>query len=428
MVVLAGLGWFYLAPTQIGGSTSYVITHGISMEPLIHADDLVLVRPADNYRVGQVVAYHSTLLHTVVLHRIIRIDGGHYFFKGDNNNFIDPTHPTRALLIGTMWLHIAHGGALVTLLHQPWFAALLFGAVAMFVLFGGGQKRRRRDRGRRHDSGSRRARSLPPVTSFTPHSVSRASDRQLFGACIAGALVFAVLTVVAFVRPTHNTLTVRQPYTQTLRFGYHASVPPSPVYPSGTVRTGDPVYIQLVHQLTVTAAYRLTTTAPYRLHGTIGIRATLSNTSGWSRSFWLARPTPFVGASARTSALIDLPRFQSLANRISAQIGGADGGSYSLAVTPRVQDRRNDRGPADVDFLQPDAEPWRRRDATAERQLRDRSNRARVAAPQRPALYTAPRERRLPSTAQSTRLPQCRWESCAGWHLWRFSSAPGARG
>ncbi len=103
------------------------------------------------------------------------------------------------------------------------------------------------------------------------------------------------------------------------------------------MRTGDPVYIQLVHQLTVTAAYRLTTTAPYRLHGTIGIRATLSNTSGWSRSFWLARPTPFVGASAHTSALIDLPRFQSLANRISAQIGGADGGSYSLAVTPRVK-------------------------------------------------------------------------------------------
>ncbi len=233
VVVLAGLGWYYLAPTQIGGSTSYVITHGISMEPLIHAGDLVLVRPADNYRVGQVVAYHSTLLHTVVLHRIIRIDGGHYFFKGDNNNFIDPTHPTRALLIGTMWLHIAHGGALVTWLHQPWVAALLFGAVAMFVLFGGGQKRRRRrDRGRRHGGGSIRASEPATSTTLSPKPISaRASDRQLFGACIAGALVFAVLTVVAFVRPTHNTLTVRQPYTQTLRFGYHASVPPEPGLP-----------------------------------------------------------------------------------------------------------------------------------------------------------------------------------------------------
>jgi signal peptidase I len=84
-VVLAvgGLGWYFFAPSQIGGSTGYVITHGISMEPLIHTGDLVLVRPADHYRVGQVVAYHSTVLHTVALHRIIAISDGHYTFKGD---------------------------------------------------------------------------------------------------------------------------------------------------------------------------------------------------------------------------------------------------------------------------------------------------------------------------------------------------------
>src|SRR5579863_8902363 len=110
VLVLAGIGWFYLAPTKLGGSDTYVVTHGISMEPLIHAGDLVVVRPESDYRVGQVVAYHSSLLNTVVLHRIIRIEHGHYFFKGDNNNFVDPTHPTKALLIGSMWLHIAGGG------------------------------------------------------------------------------------------------------------------------------------------------------------------------------------------------------------------------------------------------------------------------------------------------------------------------------
>ena len=138
VLLLAGIGWFYLAPTQIGGSTSYVITHGISMEPRFHTGDLVLVRPESNYKVGQVAAYHSTLLHTVVLHRIIRIEHGHYFFKGDNNSFIDPTHPTRALLIGSMWLHIAGGGVILDDLHQPWVVAVLFGAVAAsFLLFGG---------------------------------------------------------------------------------------------------------------------------------------------------------------------------------------------------------------------------------------------------------------------------------------------------
>ena len=156
VLLLAGIGWIYLAPTQIGGSTSYVITHGISMEPLFHTGDLVLVRPESNYKVGQVAAYHSTLLDTVVLHRIIRIEQGHYFFKGDNNSFIDPTHPTRALLIGSMWL--PHSGRR----RNPRRPTPAMGRCRVvrrggrsFLLFGGERRRRRRDRGRRHggDSG-----------------------------------------------------------------------------------------------------------------------------------------------------------------------------------------------------------------------------------------------------------------------------------
>jgi signal peptidase I len=335
VLALLGAGWFYLAPTRIGGSNSYVVTHGISMEPLIHAGDLVVVRSEPNYRVGQVVAYHSKLLNTVVLHRIIRIEHGHYYFKGDNNSFVDPTAPTKALLVGSMWLHIAGGGVYFNLLHQPWVAALLLAAVGAFLIYGGGRKRRRRDRGRRQGGGGGSARRARSVTSLDPHSVSQPSDHHLFEACVVGAIVCAVLCVVAFMLPASNTVTVSQRYTQTLRFSYRASVPPGPVYPSGTVATGDPVYLQLVHQLTVTSAYRLTTRARYRLHGSIGMRGTLTNTTGWSRSFTLAPPTPFTGASARSTARINLSRFQALANRIFTQIGG--GGSYSLTVTPEVK-------------------------------------------------------------------------------------------
>ena len=41
LLALCALGWIYLAPTQIGGSTEYMITQGISMEPLLHTGDLV---------------------------------------------------------------------------------------------------------------------------------------------------------------------------------------------------------------------------------------------------------------------------------------------------------------------------------------------------------------------------------------------------
>ena len=326
VLALGGLGWFYLAPTQIGGSTGYMITHGISMEPMLHTGDLVLIRPAGSYRVGQVVAYHSTLLHSVVLHRIIRRVGNRYVFKGDNNNFVDPTHPTSALLVGRMWLRIPHGGTVLEWVHRPWVAAALLGGVAMLLLLEGDRRGRRRRRGRPDSSESTRPKRGP----------SPVRNRYRLTACVVGVAVFAALSVLAFVRPTVGTRSFTIPYTQELSFGYRGPARAGSVYPSGTVRTGDPLYLQLVHRLTVTAGYRLTTTVPSQLHGTIRIRGTLSNSSGWSRGFWLGPPTSFAGDRGLALSRIDLTRLQALTSRVSSQIGAA-AGSFVLAVVPRVR-------------------------------------------------------------------------------------------
>src|SRR5262249_58397496 len=101
-VALAVLGsaWFFLAPPWLGGSTSYVMTEGISMQPRFHTGDLAIVRGTADYAVGEIVAYRSRRLRTIVLHRIIGRDGDRYVFKGDNNNFVDPEHPARDQLAG----------------------------------------------------------------------------------------------------------------------------------------------------------------------------------------------------------------------------------------------------------------------------------------------------------------------------------------
>ncbi len=114
------------------------------MQPRFHSGDLAIVRPEATYRVGQIVAYHSTLLHVTVLHRIIRRDGNRYVFKGDNNDFIDPTHPTHAELLGALWLLVPHGGRVLKLLHSPVGAAILCGALGLLLVLG------RRERQRRH--------------------------------------------------------------------------------------------------------------------------------------------------------------------------------------------------------------------------------------------------------------------------------------
>ena len=54
-----------------GGGTTYLATHGTSMEPRFPTGDLAILRPADSYAVGDVVAYWSESLDTIVMHRIV---------------------------------------------------------------------------------------------------------------------------------------------------------------------------------------------------------------------------------------------------------------------------------------------------------------------------------------------------------------------
>jgi signal peptidase I len=106
LCLLLAAAWWFAAPAQLGGTTTYVLTRGISTEPGIHTGDLAVLRPARAYRVGDVVAYHSELMHTVVMHRIVAIENGSYSFKGDNNSWLDPEQPTRNDLIGALIVRI----------------------------------------------------------------------------------------------------------------------------------------------------------------------------------------------------------------------------------------------------------------------------------------------------------------------------------
>src|SRR3954466_6560079 len=86
-LVLAAAWLFW--PLALGGSATYVGTHGISMEPRFHTGDLAILRAGPSYTVGDVVAYRSRSLNTVVMHRIVAMDGDRFVIQGDNNNFLD---------------------------------------------------------------------------------------------------------------------------------------------------------------------------------------------------------------------------------------------------------------------------------------------------------------------------------------------------
>ena len=335
LVVLVVAAWLLLAPTQIGGETSYVSTTGISMAPRFHSGDLGVVRPAAEYRVGEIVAYHSKTLSLVVLHRIIAVKGDRFVTKGDNNDFVDPDHPARADVIGKLAVRVPHGGHVLHWLHTPFMAALLTGGMALVLFMGAKRQRRRRDR--RRPLEERGSHQLDrPAPGRDPHALYDSHERGIFTTCAVVALVFLAFGALALSRPATKPVADKTPFTEKVSFGYHAKTSAGPVYPDGVVSTGDPIFVKLVRRVRVKAHYRLEATAPHRLGGTMEVLLRLTSPTGWSRTIQLAAPKRFTGDYAASDAILDVARLRSLIRKVEHLTGGSPGSTYALEVLPRV--------------------------------------------------------------------------------------------
>lgn len=330
-VVLFAAAWLALAPTRIGGATSYVATHGISMEPRFRTGDLALLRPADGYRVGQVVAYRSAVLKTVVLHRIHARKGDGFVLKGDNNDFLDPEHVRPAQIIGTLRMRVPRAGAVLGVVHQPAVAALLMAGAALLLLSPGRRRRRRQAAFRSPRQGDR------PMTGQRNHTLSGLDAHAILVASVAAAVAFLGLGLAAFTRPATKPTTVKTPYTERVSFGYRAAAPAGDVYPRGVVRTGDPIFLKLVDRLRVTVGYRFDATAPHRVAGTQDVRLRLTGPTGWNRTFQVAPRTRFTGDRTTAEATLDLGRLQALIRRVETQSGAIGGGGYTVEALARFR-------------------------------------------------------------------------------------------
>ena len=129
LAVLAVLLW----PQRFGGTMTYDLTHGTSMQPTFHTGDLAVLRTSGSYRVGDVAAYRSPSLHTTVMHRIVRAENGRYTFKGDHNSFVDPDTVTGRALLGKLVLRVPRVGLGLAWLLNPLHLALALGGLYLLV-------------------------------------------------------------------------------------------------------------------------------------------------------------------------------------------------------------------------------------------------------------------------------------------------------
>ena len=319
--------WFLVAPRALGGRLSYVVVaRGTSMEPAFHTGDLALVRASDTYSPGQVVAYRSRDLGSTVLHRIVERDGDGYVLKGDNNDFLDPEHPTVDDILGALWIRVPVVGSVMSWFRQPANAAMVAGgAVFLAVAFAEGRRR-----------GSHRRRHV--LSTSAERSSSGASARNGLGVAAIASAVFLLLAIISFSRPSNTVRTEEVSYRHTGSFSYEAEVAAGPVYPDGVVRTGDPVFLRLVDAIDVTYVYTLEGEAAGSLEGRAGLFVEISTPNGWKRSLELQPVTAFEGPTFAARGRLDVRALRRLVRSVERSTGVVpDAYTVRLGADVRVE-------------------------------------------------------------------------------------------
>jgi len=112
---------------------------------------------------------------------------------------------------------------------------------------------------------------------------------------------------------------------------YHADVPVSDTYPTGTLQTGDPVFTKLLGSVAVSYHYS-TDAEPASMHGTVGLELDVSAPSGWHTSFPLVPATALVAGAADVTGTVDLRRIRALADRVAQATGVGAGATLDVTV------------------------------------------------------------------------------------------------
>jgi signal peptidase I len=305
LTLLVGLAvlWVVFAPARIGGQASYVMVNGVSMEPNYHSGDLVIVRKAKTYQVGDVVTYRDTEMGAYVIHRIIGIQQGQVVLKGDNNSWVDAYHPTHDEIIGKQWLHAPRLGRAMQWLRTPLnlsFSIVLLGGVLMTGTI----------------PKSPQGRTGKNSPSFNPGGMLEGMLYLLGFLCLG----FLGLSIFAFTRPL-TRVADNISYQQESNYFYSATGAPG-VYDTEMVRTGEPVFPKLTCFLNVGFTYNMLGGPFQNVAGNYQMYARVADEqSGWQRTIPMIPQTTFAGNSYVAMAPLDLCQLDALVNLVEKETG-----------------------------------------------------------------------------------------------------------
>ena len=335
-LVLAAVWLFW--PSSLGGGTTYVSTHGISMEPGFQTGDLAILRPADSYAVGDVVAYRSESLDTIVMHRIVAGDANGFVTQGDNNDWLDEDRPTEGEILGTLFLRVPQAGKAIGAVRSPAVLAVLAlagSAVIALLSRSRGRHTRRGSRrgpaGRRSGSGSTQSRR----TSGFSMPVRALARQVALGSAVVAVLAAGAAVVLARM-PVTQTETATVSVTQEGQFTYGGEAVPGTTYPSGVITTGDTVWTRLAQGLTVSFTNTISGPELADLSGAMRLDVSVTAADGWTATFASSDVVAMADRTATATVAVDTQAAQQLLDAHYAEIG-TPGGQATLTVTPVAQ-------------------------------------------------------------------------------------------
>lgn len=115
-------------PMPFGYGISVVLSG--SMEDRLSKDDLIIVKEADNYKVNDIVLFQDG--NSLVVHRIITIDGDTVITQGDANNIADEPI-NKSQIKGVLIYDIGGVGAVVNVIKHPISIFVILAAVLLLT-------------------------------------------------------------------------------------------------------------------------------------------------------------------------------------------------------------------------------------------------------------------------------------------------------
>jgi signal peptidase I len=297
------------------------------MEPGFHQGDLVMIRKAPYYHLGDIVAYeHPGVGH--IFHRIVDRNIRGFVLQGDNNPFLDNYYPAQGEVIGKLWVHIPKAGNVLNTLRQPgYFTAIVIGFVFLAVVPSDKSDQPKNP----NDPEEKKKKQKKPrkVMESSPQK----SQEYLF----LFAVLFFVALLLGFI--SFSTPPVRVAESELLvthqgSFSYSAEAPPG-VYDNPEVQTGEPLFRRLSDSLHLDFSYAVQTDALDEVHGAYWMTLEIHDNSGWMRTMVLLPEAKFEGQTLEMSAEVDLTAVQKLIDFFESR-AGVSRNSYTIVINPVV--------------------------------------------------------------------------------------------